>query len=150
MPVLRRLLVAFAVVASVAGFASSRAHAILLPPLCNPPLTEVVSTAHFNVWYDADPTQSDYITQTDAGNLAASAEQAYSTYAALGYPPPVGGGTVDINVIDLSTWSLGSYYCFGSFDFHSGIVGQPNEAFSVGFDVFAEIELGLYTPSTYS
>src|SRR3954451_20102714 len=93
MPVLRRLLVAFAVVASVAGFASSRALAIAPPP-CNPVMPEVVQTTHFNVWYTGDPTQTNYIVQTQAGDLAAAAEQAYATDQALGFPAPADNGQV--------------------------------------------------------
>ena len=147
MVVLRRLALVLVVLACLAGFASSRALATP-PPDCTITQPESIDSAHFTVWYDGDPTKPDYITETQAGNLAASAEVAYAAYAAMGFPPPVdnGSGMIDIQVLDLSQWHLSSVICYGAVDFHSGDVGQENESYSAGVDVFSEVEYNLFTP----
>jgi hypothetical protein len=148
MAVLRRLLVVFAVIASVAGFASSRALAVP-PPDCTITQLSHIDSAHFTVWYDGDLTKSDYITETQAGNLAASAEVAYAAYQAMGFPLPVdnGSGMIDIQVLDLTPWGLSSVICYGAFDFNSHDVGNPGESYAAGVDVFSEVEYNLFTPS---
>lgn len=69
-----------------------------------------LTTAHFMIHYhtDIDPTTGqpgkDYSTQTDAGDFASYAEQAYATYLSWGYAAPLPGidGYIDIYVEDLS------------------------------------------------
>src|SRR4051812_3831806 len=148
MAVLRRLALVLVVLACVAGFASSRALADP-PPDCTITQPAWIDSAHFTVWYDGDPTKPDYITETQAGNLAASAEVAYASYIAMGFPAPVddGFGKVDIQVLDLTPWSLASVICFGAFDFNASTVGAEDESFSAGADVFSEVEYNLFTPS---
>ena len=73
-----------------------------------------LTTAHFEVHYNTDVGGKDYATQTDAGDMAAYAEQAYETYVSWGYtPPPViappgGSGLIDIYVADLSASGMAS------------------------------------------
>jgi hypothetical protein len=64
-----------------------------------------LTTAHFVVHYHTDVSGADYATETDAGDFASFAEQAYETYLSWGYPaPPVSpDGHIDIYVEDLST-----------------------------------------------
>jgi hypothetical protein len=149
----RRFLIVFAVLASLAGISSTRALA-LAPPPCNPLEPDVVQTAHFNVWYSGDPTATNYATQSEAGALGAYAEQAYATDASLGFPAPFDNGATpprdDIYVFDLSPWGYAGYTCYGSFLVNTAEVGADDEAYSVGFHVFEEIELNLFNPSTYS
>jgi hypothetical protein len=119
------------------------------PPSCAPPLPQTLSSAHFTVSYTGDPKSADYITESQAGEILASAERARDTYLALGFPAPQtgpSGVTTDIYVIDLSTFSLSSYICFGTFDFNAGDVGKEGMAYSLGFDVFEEIEYNVYFP----
>src|SRR6266481_1958296 len=111
MPGLRRLLVVLVVLTALAGFGSSRALAATPPPDCSTPVPDVtllvpelLTTQHFNVIFEGNPTDTNaYITETMAGNLAASAERAYAAYIALGFPVPVDDGTgkIDIQVLDL-------------------------------------------------
>jgi hypothetical protein len=144
---LRLLLLTVAVVA-LAGVASSVAVAAPPPvPSCSPSLPESVSSAHFVVHYDGDPQASDYTTETEAGDVAADAERAYAAYLGMGFPALP--GTIDISVIDLSPYDVSSYICFGSVDFGVADIGQDDEAYNVGFDVFDEVEFGVYFPSTY-
>jgi hypothetical protein len=92
----------------VLGMAVAAASAVSLlasaaaarPPVGNHQLT----TTHFVVHYNTDPTAKDYTTETQAGDIGAYAEQAYSLYMSWGYAPPVddGDGHVDIYVLDLS------------------------------------------------
>jgi hypothetical protein len=146
MAVLRRLALVFVVLACLAGFASSRA--LAAPPDCTITQPAWIDSAHFTVWYDGDPLKPDYITETQAGNLAASAEVAYAAYLAMGFPPPVddGFGMIDIQVLDLTPWSLSSVICYGAFDFNASTVGADDESFSAGADVFSEVEYNLFTP----
>ena len=67
-------------------------------------------TTHFEVHYytDVDPTtgapKTDYSTETQAGDIAAYAEQAYALFSSWGYTPPLddGDGHIDIWLSDLS------------------------------------------------
>ena len=120
MPRLRALLVSAAVVAAFAATAVPRAHASVTPPPCSPDSAQQnavysttppstgpneFSTAHFDVWYSSDPSSANYMTETQAGDLAAFAEQAYSAYAALGFPAPwtdASTGKAEIYVIDMT------------------------------------------------
>ena len=77
-----------------AACSSGRALAAAAAPLATRPRRRTppsrVSDAHFIVWYTDDPTATDYITQTQAGDLAASAERAYASFAAHGLPGACG------------------------------------------------------------
>jgi hypothetical protein len=68
------------------------------------PADHTLCTQHFAVHYLTDATQPSYATETQAGDIAAWAEQAYAAYTSWGYAPPVLGpdGYLDIWVKDLS------------------------------------------------
>ena len=68
------------------------------------PADHTLCTQHFAVHYWTDPTQGSYSTETQAGDIAAWAEQAYAAYTSWGYAPPVLGadGYLDIWVVDAS------------------------------------------------
>ncbi len=159
---LRRLLLAVAVIGAFAGIASTRAFAATpAPPPCDDPAAQqnavysttppstgpnYLSSAHFDLWYSGDPTSTDYITETQAGDLLAFAEQEYASYAALGYPAPAVDpmmGRVEIYVINLSTYGLSSVSCDGSYYFDSTTVGGDGEAISSGWDVFMQVQNSL-------
>jgi hypothetical protein len=64
-----------------------------------------LQTAHFLVTYHTNPkTLASYSTETDAGDIAGYAEQAYALYRSWGFPAPPndGDGLIDIQVGDLS------------------------------------------------
>ena len=108
-----------------------------------------LESAHFTVDYDGDKTAPDYVTETQAGDILAAAERAYAAYAALGYPAPLVdaiSGKTGFSIIDLSATGFSSIYCDGDQDFDSNDVGTDDTAYSVGFDVFGQIALGL-TPN---
>jgi len=98
---LSRALGATLAVAFAAGLLAASASAVPLP---RPASNHTITTAHFVVHYDTDPTATDYVTETEAGDFAASAEQAYSLESAWGYPLPVddGDGHIDVYFADLS------------------------------------------------
>lgn len=98
----RALGTAFAAVVAAAVFA--------LPASAGRPAAwdHTVTTAHFIVHYHTDIVSGqpapDYATETDAGDYASFAEQAYAAYRSWGYPaPPLSpDGHIDIYVEDLS------------------------------------------------
>src|SRR5207302_8197818 len=98
---LSRALGATLAVAFAAGFLAASSSAVPLP---RPAMNHSITTAHFIVRYNTDPTAPEYTTETEAGDLAAYAEQAYSLETAWGYPLPVddGDGHIDIYIADLS------------------------------------------------
>src|SRR5581483_1090401 len=68
-----------------------------------------LTTTHFVITYHTDLTTggspaADYSTQTDAGDIAGYAEQAYALYRSWGFPAPPddGDGHIDIVVDELS------------------------------------------------
>ena len=135
-----------AVLAALAGYSSHRALAV--PPACPAGGPNHLQSAHFTVAYDGNKVNPDYVTETQAGDILAAAERAYDAYAAMGYPAPLvnGSGKTGFSIIDLSATGFSSIYCPGDTDFDSGDVGKEDTAYSVGFDVFGQISLGL-TPN---
>lgn len=108
----RLRLVLPAVAAAAAVFAPSGSAAT--PPY-RPVLPDVVTTTHFAVHYTDDTSQTNHITQGEAGDIAGFAEDAYATEVGswgLPAPPsdaPLGGdGRIDIYVEDLSTDGVSS------------------------------------------
>ena len=154
---LRRFLIATTVLAAFAGVTSSRAlSAPPPPPPCGPQSAQQnavmdetpstlswISSPHFTVWYNDNPLAdtSNYITETQAGDLAGFAEQNYASFAALGFPTPRvdPSGKIDIYVVSLAKYQLSSEVCLGSFYFDSGTVAKTGELISTGWDVFSEI-----------
>jgi hypothetical protein len=55
-------------------------------------LPETLTSAHFQVHYDATPGVESRINVLQANDVAAWAERAYSTYLSWGYPAPLGDG----------------------------------------------------------
>lgn len=161
---LRRFLIATAVLAAFAGVTSSRAlSASLPPPPCGPQSAQQnavmdetpstlswISSPHFTVWYNDNPKAdtSNYITETQAGDLAGFAEQNYASFAALGFPTPQvdPSGKIDIYVVSLAKYQLSSAACYGSFYYDSGSVGKEGELIGTGWNVFVQIENKLYVP----
>lgn len=100
----RALAIAFAAALLAAGLCA-------LPAAAGRPTQwdHTLTTAHFMVHFHTDFVNGapapDYSTQTDAGDFASFAEQAYATYRSWGYaaPPPGPDGYIDIYVEDLST-----------------------------------------------
>jgi hypothetical protein len=146
----RRLLLALVVCGAVWGAFSGRALAAVPPPSCGslPSMPQSFSNLHFAVYYDGDPTKTDYITETQAGDIVGIADQAYSAYLAWGYPAPLTGasGKTEFYVYDLSPWHLASIDCGGAIYFDAGTVASAGEAVSIAWDVFSEIEDGRWSP----
>ena len=168
---LRLLAVAFAT-AFVTG-------AYALPASARPSMGDhQLTTPHFDVHYNTDVSDgtpgADYATQTDAGDIASYAEEAYETYVSWGYtPPPViapptGSGLIDIYVEDLSTLGLASvanpdnltqtgstaYFELASpaqldgFATTAGITPTQEEQQVVAQNVFYMFELGQWVPTS--
>jgi hypothetical protein len=138
------------VLAALAGFASHRALAAAPPCPAGGPLH--LDSTHFTLSYNGDKNSPDYITETQAGDVLAAAERAYNAYVAMGYPTPLVNGSLKtgISVINLAVLGYSSIYCAGDFDFDTTDVIKDDMAYNVGWDVFAEIGMGLipFVPST--
>lgn len=118
-----------------------------------------VSTAHFVVWYDPDPTQADYIDQTQATQLAAMAENAYSVEVGRwGYQPPVddGDGKTDIYVLDFTPYQGVAGFAVpdgsgapqsGSIWFAKSVVDTSWEQHTVAHELFHLIQFRYWAPS---
>ena len=63
------------------------------------------TSSHFAVHYTSDPTLTGYTTQTQAADLAALGDRAYTAETGWGFPAPVddGDGKVDVYIEDLSS-----------------------------------------------
>ena len=153
MPRLRHLAAAGVVAAAaVCAFAAPGALASRLAgsplPSCTPALPQVVQNAHFQIWYSDDPTVSGSITQTQAGTVLAAAERSYASYTGSGFPTPeVGGsGKTELYIMDLSSWNLSSIYCAGSVVVDSASVTGDSMDFTIGVDVFTQVEYAIGTP----
>ena len=100
-----RLLGATAVVVLVAGLLAAAAPAAPVRPASDHTLTTTHFVIHYYTGIDSatDTPVLDYATQTDAGDIAAYAEQAYSLFTSWGFPAPVddGDGHIDIYLKDL-------------------------------------------------
>lgn len=141
---LRRLLIAAVLVAGFAAVASPRVLAAGTPPPCPDPQPQSISSAHFTVTYQDDPTKSNAITQVDAQMLLGQAEHAYAVFGGLGFPTPatMPSGKTEIDVVDLSSVQLGTLYCGGSFDFDSATIGQPSGEYDLDLAIFGAIAIG--------
>lgn len=140
---LRRVLLPLLAVGAAAGaFAPG---ALAANPPCSPVQPASLSSAHFTVTYNDDPSNGaagPAIGAVQAGSLLANAEQSYNALTALGFPVPMTrGGKTLIHVVDLTTYKLSSYNCPGEINFDAGTLASADQtAFTAGFDVFQEIE----------
>jgi hypothetical protein len=141
-----------AVLAALAGIASQRAAAALPPlPSCTPAETQTVSGAHFNVYYTDDPGVADYVSQAQAGNVLAAAERAYANYVAAGFPTPAVGasGKTELYVLDLTPWKISAMYCNGTVVEDKTTVTSEAMEFSVGTDIFTQVEQQVGSAQTW-
>ena len=153
---LRRLVTA-AVLCALAGLlGATRAHAGTPIPV-RPALPQSVTSAHFVVHYTADTTDPAYATQTQAGDLAALAEQALTVETGWGYNPPPddGDGHTDIYVLDFSPWpGVGGYAIpdgavvpqSGSIDLAVSQLGAAWEQHLIAHELFHLIQFGYDLP----
>jgi hypothetical protein len=135
------------------------------------PADHTLCTQHFAVHYWTDPTQANYSTETQAGDIAAWAEQAYAAYSSWGYAPPVLGadGYLDIWVVDASgppsfesewDWSgAGPGPSAGAFEIatptqlkgyataHNVTLDQEEQQ-EIALNVFHLFQLAVWTPTT--
>jgi hypothetical protein len=148
---LRHLLLVALGVAAICGFASQRAFAAPPLPSSTPALPQTVTSAHFTVSYEDDSTKPDYINQAQAGDVLATAERAYASYAASGFPTPAvrGSGKTELYVVDLSQWGLSAIYCNGSVVEDTATVTGDQMAFSVSSDVFTQVERKIANPDNW-
>jgi hypothetical protein len=99
----RALGTALAAVVAALAFASPSG------AVTRPASDQTLTTTHFEIHYytGVDPVNDtpgfDYATQTEAGQIGAYAEQAYSTFRSWGLPAPVddGDGLIDIYLADV-------------------------------------------------
>lgn len=150
MPLLRRLLVLTLGIAALGAAASSRALADPLPS-CTPTLPQSISSAHFVVSYTDDPLTTGYLTQVQAGTVLSAAERSYASYAAAGFPAPAvgGSGKTELYVMDLTQYKLAAMYCNGSVVEDTTTVTGSSMPFSVGNDVFTQIEMRIGSAPTW-
>ncbi|MGZ4381653.1 MAG: hypothetical protein ACXVZN_03125 [Gaiellaceae bacterium] len=145
-----RILAAVVVLGAFAAFAASPAGAAR-PVLGFP---ELLTTAHFQIHYSGDLADPSRIVAQQAGDLAALAEQAYTTeITTWGYPTPPddGDGKIDIWVEDLGDPSiLGAAVPDGAIPGTGWIVITPA---SVGYEhviaheLFHLIQFGIWDPA---
>ena len=106
MPAFRHLLVLIAAAGAAAVFAAPSSAAVDQcpdPPLTRPSMPHCMASQHFEVWYDSDTTADDYVTATQASDLAAIFEHAYATELGYGFPAPLddGDGKIDVYIASL-------------------------------------------------
>ena len=153
MATLRRLFFAVAVLAALAGFSSRGALAAPAQPACPYGGPNHLESAHFTVDYNGDSATADYITETQAWDILAAAERAYASFVGMGYPTPLvdpSSGKTGFSILDLSPFKVSSIYCFGNVDFDTNDVGTADTAFSIGEDVFVELEATLMPSLPFS
>jgi hypothetical protein len=145
---LRRSVIAAVVVLLAALFGAGRAFA-------RPAQPDSVSTAHFVVWYDGAKDQPDYITQTQATQLAAMGENAYNqevTQWGFNPPPNDGDGKIDVFVLDFTglpgTAGLavpdGALPGTGYIDIAQSIVASDWEQHTIAHELFHLIQFGYW------
>ena len=140
-----RVLVVALAAAVAAGVLALPASSALPTGLVQRPVMEhSVTTTHFIVHYDSDilgdgTPSLDYVTQTEANDVASYAEQAYSFFTSLGYPAPKddGDGHIDIYLLDL--YSNAPAVEAGNFP--DGALTYPvSDSASIDMDTPADIE----------
>jgi hypothetical protein len=150
MPRLRRLVILGLGLAALGAIASPRALAAPLPS-CTPALPQSITSAHFLVKYSDDPTVTGFLTQVQAGTVLAAAERSYSSYVGAGFPTPAvgGSGKTELYIMDLSSFGISSIYCNGSVVEDTKTVTADSMAYSVGADVFSQVENGIGSAPTW-
>jgi hypothetical protein len=166
---MRRLLPLLSAVVAAGALAGAAPAARDCIPL--DPADHTLCTQHFAVHYWTDPTQPNYSTETQAGDIAAWAEQAYAAYRSWGYAAPIVGadGYLDISVRDgsgppafESEWGwtgAGPGPSNGSFDLATptqlkgyatanNVTLDQEEQQEVALNVFHLFELAVWTPTT--
>ena len=148
-----RILAAVVVLGAFAAFAASPAGAAR-PGLGFP---ELLTTQHFEIHYTGDlgpPPDPSRITQQQAGDLGALAEQAYTTEVTTwGYPAPLddGDGKIDIWVEDTGSPDiLGFAVPDGAIPSSGWIAlaaGSVDNQHTVAHELFHLIQFGIWTPS---
>jgi hypothetical protein len=100
---MRRLLIAAAVVAAAAVFAGPSAAARPIG------WNHVVTSQHFVVHYTSDTNNDDYVTFTQASDVAADFEHAYAAEVGLGFTAPLddGDGHIDVYLESIGPDVLG-------------------------------------------
>jgi hypothetical protein len=112
------------------------------PPSCPDPMVRTLQSPHFEVDYSDDPLNTGHITQAQAGTILAAAERSYATDVADGFPTPLAlpSGRTMLSIEDLATWKLASEYCPGAVVVDSTTAIGDNMAFTIGVDVFTQVE----------
>jgi hypothetical protein len=135
------------------------------------PEDHTLCTRHFAVYYSTTSPSNSYSTETQAGDIAAWAEQAYAAYRSWGYAAPILGpdGYLDIDIVDgtgpppfESGWdwtgagpgpSSGSFALatptqLGAYATANQITLDQEEQQEVALNVFHLFELAVWTPTT--
>jgi hypothetical protein len=135
------------------------------------PEDHTLCTQHFAVYYSTTSPSNSYSTETQAGDIAAWAEQAYAAYRSWGYAAPILGpdGYLDIDIVDgtgpppfESGWdwtgagpgpSSGSFALatptqLGAYATANQITLDQEEQQEVALNVFHLFELAVWTPTT--
>ena len=165
------LLLAILAAGALAGAAPASRDCVV-----SPPGEHTLCTQHFVVHYRPDLDTSggpaaDYSTETQAGDVAAWAEQAYAAFSSWGYAAPLVGadGYIDIYVDDLSgppatesgwDWtgagpgpSSGSFAIatptqLKTFATTNSVTVDQEEQQQIALNVFHMFQLAIWTPTT--
>jgi hypothetical protein len=144
--------------------------------LVGAPGDHTLCTQHFVVhyWTDLDPgggPAPDYSTETQAGDIAAWAEQAYAAYISWGYAAPLvdADGYIDIYVPDLSgppaiesfwdwngagpgpssgDFAIATPIQLEGFAAANGVTLDQEEQQEIALNVFHMFQLAVWTPTT--
>lgn len=136
---LRRLLIAAVLVAGFAAVASPHAHAASIS--CPDPQAQSLSDTHFSLTYNDDPTTSKYVSQSQAQTILAGAEQAYTSYVAMGFAAPWGGAQMEIDIDNLTAQNYAFVFCGGGFVFDSSTVGKDDQDVALYSSVFTQFAI---------
>ncbi|MDQ1532850.1 MAG: hypothetical protein QOF28_611 [Actinomycetota bacterium] len=128
-------------------------------------LPNLVTTTHFVVHFQSDPTLLGAATQAEAGWIAASAESAYNAETADGYVAPLADGglggdsRIDIYVADLTPFGnpLGVSIPDSGGSPSSGYIEldgtQPENAFTphtIAHELFHLVQFGIWVSASYT
>lgn len=124
---MRRLLVAAAVVATAGVLAGPSAAARPIG------WNHIVTTPHFVVHYTSDLNNDDYVTFTQASDLAAEFEHLYTAEVGLGFTAPLddGDGHIDVYLEGIGPDILGQ-----------AVPDNPGNTTSSGYIILAPVALG--------